>query len=178
MGGYGTMRLAMKAPGVFSSIYAMSPCCLNSSHLPDQEFVERAARLRSDADIAAADFMTKTLLASAAAWSPNPKNPPLFIDLSLADGKLAPGILARWLANSPNLMVHQYIPALKSYDGMVIDAGDQDTSIAAAVTELHGILEGYGIVHGYEIYEGDHTNHIEERLVKKVLPFFDQRLQR
>jgi enterochelin esterase-like enzyme len=61
---------------------------------------------------------------------------------------------------------------------MVIDAGDQDTSIAAAVTELHGILEGYGIVHGYEIYEGDHTNHIEERLVKKVLPFFDQRLQR
>lgn len=176
MGGYGTMRLAMKSPGVFSSIYAMSPCCLSSTQLPGREFLERAAAVRSAADIAGADFLTKAVLASAAAWSPDPKNSPLFLDLRLADGQLAPGILAEWSANSPNLMVHQYIPALKGYRAMALDAGDQDTGIAAAVTELHGVLDEYGIAHGYEIYEGDHLNRIEERLVKKVLPFFSEQL--
>ncbi len=176
MGGYGTMRLAMKAPGVFSGVYAMSPCCLNSAQLPGREFIERALTVHGDADVASADFLTKAVLASAAAWSPNPKNPPLFLDLRLADGQLAPGILAEWSANSPNLMVHQYIPALKSYRALAIDAGDKDTGIAAAVTELHGVLESYGIVHGYEIYDGDHLNRIEERLVKKVLPFFSEQL--
>src|SRR6185295_12966275 len=29
MGGYGTLRLAMKRPDVFSAIYALSSCCLN-----------------------------------------------------------------------------------------------------------------------------------------------------
>jgi len=178
MGGYGTMRLAMKAPGVFSSIYAMSPCCMNSSQLPPVEFVERAAKIHDAQGVTDADFLTKAMLASAAAWSPNPKNPPFFLDLPLVDGKLAPGILAEWSANSPNLMLHQYIPALRSYRAMAIDAGDKDAGIAAAVTELHGLLEAYGIVHGYEIYDGDHVNHIEERLVKKVFPFFDQQLQR
>jgi hypothetical protein len=28
MGGYGTMRIGMKYPDVFSSIYALSPCCM------------------------------------------------------------------------------------------------------------------------------------------------------
>ena len=29
MGGYGTMRIGMKRPDVFSAIYALSSCCLN-----------------------------------------------------------------------------------------------------------------------------------------------------
>ena len=73
-------------------------------------------------------------------------------------------------------MLHQYIPALKSYHGIVIDAGDQDEGIAATVRELHGLLDGYGIAHQFEIYEGDHTNRIEERLREKALPFFSRQL--
>ncbi len=30
MGGYGTMRIGMKHPEVFSSLYAMSSCCLTA----------------------------------------------------------------------------------------------------------------------------------------------------
>ncbi len=33
MGGYGTMRLGMKYPGVFSSLYAMSACCPSPSQM-------------------------------------------------------------------------------------------------------------------------------------------------
>src|SRR5215475_13711313 len=31
MGGYGTIRLVMKYPGVFSSIYVLSGCCLTAN---------------------------------------------------------------------------------------------------------------------------------------------------
>ncbi|MGW8316358.1 MAG: alpha/beta hydrolase, partial [Bacteroidales bacterium] len=31
MGGYGTMRLGMKYPGVWSAIYALSPCCMDGT---------------------------------------------------------------------------------------------------------------------------------------------------
>jgi S-formylglutathione hydrolase FrmB len=30
MGGYGALRIGQKNPGVFSSIYLLSPCCLTS----------------------------------------------------------------------------------------------------------------------------------------------------
>src|SRR6185436_6970086 len=33
MGGYGTLRLAMKRPDVFNAIYALSSCCLNEGNV-------------------------------------------------------------------------------------------------------------------------------------------------
>ena len=65
MGGYGTLRIAMKQPGVFSAIYAMSSCCLAPNPNPDLKMFERAAQVRTDQDIAAAEFFTKAMLASA-----------------------------------------------------------------------------------------------------------------
>jgi len=176
MGGYGTLRLALKNPGIFSSLYAMSPCCLDANPRPPIDWLEKAAKVGSDADISAADFLAKAMLASAAAWSPDPRNPPLYITLPLENGQLKQEILMRWAANSPLVLVHQYIPALKSYRGLFVDAGDKDTGIAANVRELHGVLDTYGIAHGYEIYDGDHLNRIEQRLTEKVLPFFAERL--
>ena len=154
----------------------MSPCCLDANPRPPIDWLEKAAKVGSDADISAADFLAKAMLASAAAWSPDPRNPPLYITLPLENGQLKPEILMRWAANSPLVLVHQYIPALKSYRGLFVDAGDKDTGIAANVRELHGVLDTYGIAHGYEIYDGDHLNRIEQRLTEKVLPFFAERL--
>lgn len=176
MGGYGTLRLALKQPGVFSSLYALSPCCLAPHIHLDPQMLERVAKVRTDEEIAAGDFMTKAMLASAAAWSPNPRHPPLFFDLPVEDGELVPETLAAWGANAPLVMLHQYVPSLRSYRALAIDAGDQDTSIATTVKQLHELLEGYSIPHSYEIYPGDHLNRIHERLTTKVLPFFSKHL--
>jgi S-formylglutathione hydrolase len=175
MGGYGTLRLAMKVPGVFSSIYAMSPCCLSPAPL-DAGILERAARVRTADEIAAADFLTKAALASAAAWSPNPRKPPLFIDLPLPGDAATPEIAAAWSANGPIAMLHQSLPAMRSYRAIGIDAGDEDRLMAGTVVRLDELLNGYGIAHEYEIYHGDHLNRIAERLEKKVLPFFSKHL--
>jgi enterochelin esterase-like enzyme len=171
MGGYGTLRVAMKAPGVFSALYVMSPCCLAPNAPPDPQFMARAAAIRTSEDIAAADFFTKVILASAAAWSPDPKNPPLFLALPTGDSARVSEVMADWSASGPMFMVHQYLPALKTYRAIVLDAGDQDP-VPAGIQRLHELLDNYGIRHSLDIYPGDHVNRINERLTSKVLPFF------
>ena len=66
MGGYGTIRIGMKYPEVFSSIYIMSPCCLVPN--PDAQWpgMEKAEAIRSAADVAKVDFPTGALIAMAA----------------------------------------------------------------------------------------------------------------
>jgi hypothetical protein len=62
-------------------------------------------------------------LASAAAWSPNPENPPLYLDLPWHDGEIRPEILAKWTANAPLAFIDQYIGSLRQYNGIYIDVG-------------------------------------------------------
>jgi hypothetical protein len=73
-------------------------------------------------------------------------------------------------------MVHQYVPALKTYHAIAFEAGDQDP-VPAGIQRLHEILDGYGIKHSLEIYAGDHVNRINERLTSKVMPFFAEQLE-
>jgi S-formylglutathione hydrolase FrmB len=178
MGGYGTLRLGMKHPQVFSSLYAMNPCCLAANLQPDPDAVARAARVTTDEDITAADFLTKAILASAAAWSPNPGNPPRYFDLPIVDGQLVPDTIAKWAANAPLAMLPQYAPNLREFEAIAIDAADKDLpGIPETVRTLDRALTDYGIAHTTEIYEGDHVNRVAERLEKKVLPFFSQHLK-
>ena len=78
MGGYGAIRIGMKHPGIYSSLYLMSPCCMAVGSIHPNP---RAEAIHNPADVATLDFFTKAMFASAAAWSPNPKNPPFFLDL-------------------------------------------------------------------------------------------------
>ena len=169
MGGYGAIRIGMKHPEIFSSLYLMSPCCMmvgNSRPNP------RAEAVRDPAEVASLDFFTKAMFASAAAWSPNPKNPPLFLDPPYRNGELQPQIIAKWQANAPLATIDQFISNLRQYRAIGMDAGTKDLVIAGTVGELDKILNDYAIGHMYETYDGNHINRIAERLEKKVLPFF------
>lgn len=177
MGGYGTVRIGMKYPQVFSSLYAMSPCCMGASLAPNAEMAAQAAAISSDADFAKAGFGLKAMLASAAAWSPNPAKPPRYFDLPVVDGTPQPEVIAAWAANAPLSMVHQYIPALRSFKAIAFDAGDKDVGIAATVRSLDQTLTGYGLKHDWAIYDGDHVSAIEQRLQTQVMPFFTRHLQ-
>ncbi len=143
MGGYGTWRLAMKYPEVYSSIYAMSSCCLMNNPRPPGE---GAGAGRGGAPDAAKQAAAKAgdkagrggarggrgggfanvQFAEAAAWSSNPKKPPLFFDLPTEDGKFRPEIAAKWVANSPLAMLDQYLGSLKRFKAIAMDVGLQD----------------------------------------------------
>jgi S-formylglutathione hydrolase len=176
MGGYGTLRVAMKNPEVFSSIYALNPCCLSANVAPATG-PSPAERIRTDEEIEAAGFGVRAALASAAAWSPNPENPPFYVDLPTRDGQWRPEVAARWAANAPLAMVDQYVFSLRQLRAIGLDAGTREASIAPTTRALHEALNRYGIDNLFEIYEGDHVNRVAERIETVVLPFFSQHLE-
>jgi len=177
MGGYGASRIGMKHPDVFGSLYVMSPCCLSPRGTgPASSDLEKALEeVKTPADSAKLPFFARAQLASAAAWSPNPNNPPLYLDLPTNGGVPQPEVLARWTANSPLAFVDQYVASLRRYRAIAIDAGDEDgTRVDAG--KLHEALERYGIVHSFEIYPGNHTNKLGYRFQDHVMRFFGRSL--
>lgn len=178
MGGYGAMRIGQKNPDIFSSIYLLSPCCLNSPNTITQappNFL-RADSIKTTAEFDKADFGTKTVFASAAAWSPNPLLPPFYIDLPVKNGQLQPMVLAKWNANRPLNTLDQYIANLKQLKGIAFDAGTRDQAIAASIKLLDEELNKYSIKHFFEIYDGDHINRVAQRIEEKMLKFFSDNL--
>ena len=113
--------------------------------------------------------------ALAAAFSPNPKNPPDYFDNPIKDGELQPLIVAKWAANSPLAMLDQYVTNLKKYHAIMGEVGLQD-GLAASNKQMDQILTDFGVKHTFETYEGDHTNRVVERIEQKVLPFFSSQL--
>ena len=178
MGGYGTLRIGMKHPDVFSSIYALSACCmmLNDRLFADSGAPSAAEAISSIEEFEKADFGTKAQFASAAAWSANPARPPFFIDLPTRNGQSQPFVLAKWAANAPLAMVDQYLGNLKQLKSIAFDAGDKDTAIASTTRTLDTMLTSYGLSHVFEIYDGNHVNHIADRVEQRVLPFFASNL--
>jgi enterochelin esterase-like enzyme len=202
MGGYGTIRIGMKRPDVFSSLDVMSACCLMQNAVPAQgnrggraaapppdRSGEPAAAGRGQAAGGRGDGARgagagqgrgrggfgNVQAALAAAWSPNPKNPPDFFDMPVKDGEPQPLVIAKWAANAPLAMIDQYVTNLKKYKAITIEVGTQD-GLAASNRQLDQILTDFGVAHTFETYEGDHTNRVVERIETKVLPFFSRSL--
>jgi S-formylglutathione hydrolase FrmB len=172
MGGYGTIRIGMKRSDVFSSIYVMSACCMPPDLNPSPGRFARLASVQSMEDVAAADFGTKAAFASAAAWSPDPHNPPFYVDFPVKDGEVQPDVVARQVANSIFASIHQYIPELRALKAIALDCGAQD-GLASGTRELSRILDWYGIEHTLEIYDpGDHISHVAGQVERRVMPFF------
>jgi len=177
MGGYGAARIGMKHPDVFGSLYIMSPCCLapRASGPANADLENVVAGMKTPADGANLPFLTRAQLATAAAWSPNPKNPPLYLDLPTKDGAAQPGVLAKWAANAPLAFVDQYVGNLREYRAISIDVGDQD-GLRADAARLHEALDTYGIANSFEVYPGTHTSRVADRFQNLVLKFFGQNL--
>lgn len=187
MGGYGASRIGMKHPDVFGALYIMSPCCMSPMGAgglgPADQIKERAianekkvAAAKSPADLSAqSPGFAAVQFATAAAWAPNPKNPPLYFDLPTKDGVPQPEIVAKFSANSPLAFVDQYIGNLKQYRAIAMDVGDQD-GLRFDATKLHNILDNYGVANSFEIYPGTHTSAVADRFQNHVLPFFSKNL--
>lgn len=184
MGGYGAVRIGMKHPEVFGSLYVMSACCLSpmgarpanpasaDAMAADEKKMDA---VRTPADAAGLSFYARVQFASAAAWSPDPKNPPLYLDLPTKDGVSQPDVIAKWTANAPLAFIDQYIDNLREYHAISLDVGDQD-GLRFDMVKLHEVLDKYGIANSFEIYHGTHTSAVADRFQNHVLPFFSTNL--
>ena len=111
----------------------------------------------------------------AAAWSPDPQSPPLYLQLPTKDGVPQPDVLAKWAANAPLAFLDQYVGSLRLYRAIALDVGDQDR-LKDDTARLHEALDRYGIAHGFEVYAGTHTSKVADRVQNHVLPFFHRTL--
>ena len=75
------------------------------------------ASVKTPAESATLSFGPRAQLASAEAWSPNPKNPPLYLDLPVKDGVPQPDVLAKWAANAPLAFVDHYVSKCAALSG-------------------------------------------------------------
>ena len=177
MGGYGTIRVAMKHPGIFSSIYMMSACCLQPMPID----VDTAKRIEgmSEEEVANADFFGLAPVSTLVTWSPDPKSDSfLKADTGLReDGTLDPLVNYRLVANSPTVILPQYLPSLTGLEAFAMDIGDKDFLLEPNA-QFRSELDRFGVKYTFEEYEGDHVSHIADRLRDKVLPFFGEHLDK
>jgi S-formylglutathione hydrolase FrmB len=188
MGGYGALRLGMRHPDVFGSVYALAPCCLSLEEDlgPDNPAWGQLATFteRSQVDAAAqrGEFYPLLLSALAAAVAPNPNKPPLLADLPYAveqgTAKPRPEVLAKWneALVLPTVAAHR--EPLRKLRALRFDVGTDDefTHIQTSTVRLSRSLSELDVPHTYEVYEGTHNNQLLTRLGTRVLPFFSETL--
>ena len=177
MGGYGTARIAMKRPEVFSSIYMMSACCLDPMQMTAEQ--ARAIEAMTPEQVAAAQFGELAAVSTLATWSPDPSDDGfLKVYTGLRpDGTIDPLVNQRLAANSPVVMLPQYLPALNGLEAFAMDIGDKDFLLEGNRI-FRQELDRFGVKYQFELYEGDHGNRIAERIRTEVLPFFAEHLDK
>ena len=161
----------------------MSSCCLlqdAQNLLPGQPAAGKQAQPNANGKgkqgkQGGGGALAKALQSQAAAWAPNPQNPPEYFDLPTKNGELQPLVAAKWTANSPLLMVDQYVPSLKRLRAIAIEVGTRDPFLNLNM-QLDQALTRLGVQHKFETYDGDHGNRIKARFAENLLPFFTANL--
>jgi len=188
MGGFGAIHFAMTRPEVFSAAYALSPCCLDA--VGDISWGNQAAWIgamsfKSFADADAAlkrgEFYPVAAFGLTAAMLPDPASPtgvrmPVKMDHGMA--MPADPAYTAFLDQFPAQNVRTYRDNLKTMRGLALDYGtsDQFADVPAGVTHFSDALSELRVPHTLEVYDGDHREHVVERLATIVFPFFSRLL--
>lgn len=183
MGGYGAITLSMKHPEVFSVAYAMNPAIMDwggdlTINSPSFEFLLKVKS--ADEIFKSGQIYYIGTITVAQAFSPNPENPPFYVDLpfKMVEGKMQPDepAFSKWAENSPINMVRRYRDNLRKLRGLRFDSGYEDEFqfIPVNSRRLSSELTNNGIEHTFEEYNGDHRNRLwgkRGRLYTEVFPY-------
>jgi len=138
-----------------------------------------ASAVKSWEEIERATFLSRTFIASAAAFSPNPAKPPFFADFPVkVKGEpdvVAEQALARWLANTPMWMIDQNRANLKRLRGIAFDVGTSE-DLLNSIRQFSGALKRNKIEHLFEEFDGDHIDKTAVRIETRIMPFFSRTL--
>ncbi len=191
MGGYGAVTLAMKHSDVFSAVYALSPCCLGmeGDFTSENPAWLTTIRLTSREQLKSRpgsldEFYQVAFVAVSAAFSPNPKRAPFFVDFPYEEreGRLEKNetTYARWRSRMPLYLVDENKDNLLKLRGIFIDYGQKEeiSHIRISSQLFSKALAERNIPHIFEIYEGgDHGSKIRQRVETRLLQFFSNKLE-
>lgn len=170
-GGFGAMWHAMRHPDVFGLVADHSgDKCFELEFKPHfgdllrywekvgDEGLAELLRNPGAALAAGAPHSVLSLLAAAAAYSPNANSPWGFdLPVDLRTGELREEVWERWLAFDPLLIVDQHAAALRSLKLLSVDCARFDEyNLLYGARRFTQKLRSFGIPHHYEEYEGTH----------------------
>lgn len=187
MGGYGALTLAFRHPEVFGSVYALSPCCtdLIGDMGPSNPAWRSIAKLQSPDEVPAAlhngQFFIAAFTAMSAALAPDPASktlgdPPFIVQNG--EVRTDPQSFSRIATNMPANMVFPLLPNIMKLHGIFIDYGAQDNfaHIVLGAQETAARLSQAGVSNTLEVYQGDHGNHVADRIENHMLPWVSNQL--
>jgi enterochelin esterase family protein len=172
-GGYGSLSLVMRHPGVFGALACHSgDMYFEYCYRPDVPkfvaevtragglktwFEDFQAKLQKKHD----DLTALNILAMAAAYSPDPAESPYGIALpaDLATGGFREDVWRRWLESDPLVMLERHADTLRALKLLYFDCGTRDEwnlhlgarLFARRLTEL-------GIAHEHQEFDDGHMN--------------------
>jgi hypothetical protein len=129
---------------------------------------------------AIAGLSAPRIFATAAAWAPDPKNPPLYFDLPTKDGAARAGDTWR---NMHCQLHHWHLcpPAHRQSQGSTAPSRSTwaiRTALRFDATKLHGILDNYGIANRFrDLFGYTYVKRRSRSLPEShVMPFFSKNL--
>ncbi|MEM9638424.1 MAG: alpha/beta fold hydrolase, partial [Pseudomonadota bacterium] len=188
MGGYGALNLAIQHPGVFSVVWALSPCCL--APIEDLGFGndawQRAYDVTGPEDlqrlVESRDFYTLAILGLVTAFSPDPAAAPLYGDFpfEVVRGEIVldDAAFERYRDSFPVRQVRAARHTLRELRGLGLGVGlgDQFSHIPAGTLAFSHQLGLERVPHRLDLYDGDHRAQVGARLENTVLPWVVERL--
>lgn len=172
-GAQGAMSIALHRPDVFCAVYAMKGYMAYTDKLMNDNMWKVQIEADEEAKVG-------FLLAFLTAFTPNPDNPPLFIDMpyELVDDTVQPmeGVADRLWAGFPIGLLDQYLASGTPLRGIFFESATNDAPGLGATNEaFSAALTAVGIEHTHMVTPGTHGDNSNTAL-DLLLPFFVENL--
>ncbi|WP_164013871.1 alpha/beta hydrolase [Pyxidicoccus trucidator] len=173
MGGHGAIKLAMKYPGLFSSVGTLSasPLSLEQRRTLYRDALANKPVARDARELMALypfedAWTVASIYAKAAVFSPARSHPPLFLELPFQSGRDDDPVWRRWLEEDPLTLLPRHHAALRTLDLLYMDRGSQETFLGAEAFDR--ALESFGIPFRHQVFEGGHADDFQDRHLRML----------
>ena len=150
MGGYGTIKLAMKHPDIFGAAYSLSGACLVFEDVILGTMKEWLIQAAGSSSLIGLPWQALTMVAQAAAYSPDSTALPFYGQFPVtAEGVVIDSIWQKWLLNDPYTMIPIYRDSLLKLKALQLDCGTSDYLLYDANVHFSQTLTDQGIEHHF-----------------------------
>jgi S-formylglutathione hydrolase FrmB len=166
-GGFGSWNLASRNPDVFGAMAVLSAdTFLDMTHkFILYKYLDSIWPEPPNGPVEDNEWSQITYDYSAT-YSPNPDNPPFYVDLPVAwpSGELIQEVWDRWLSFDPVVNVHHRVGNLRRLSGVLLDVGfNDDYNLQWGHRLLSHYLTEAGIAHEHRENSGNHGGRARER---------------
>ena len=185
MGANGALSLAMTYPEIFGAVAAMSPSAdyavppsvLNGFMKANPETLDKPTLVHNTEELKAllrGNVSVNVFYARGAAFSPNPGNPPFYVDLPLKypEKTVVQDVWKKWLTQNMVSQIERNGQNLKSTD-IFIDIGVGPVTFMPEghdIKHLLAALDKQSLTYTFVESPGDHISHLRVRTME-VLKF-------